>query len=205
MVSIASSRTLSAIEIIATGFITAGSFSPEIAVAECAKTITRKPICAYCFTILSTLAGQGFNTNSGAPIAKVPMSSKVTAENFLLEENGIFAIAEYFSLNPKWLLSAIEVWLFPSSSRSILPIISFMEWSPTVFKITVSLTFILPSVIVPVLSRHSTFTRASISSEYISCTSVFDFASLIIPTASASEVSSSIPEGIIPITTVQVR
>ena len=40
--------------------------------------------------------------------------------------------------------------------------------SPIVFRIIVSFTRIRPSVIVPVLSRHRTFTLASISSEYIS-------------------------------------
>ena len=87
----------------------------------------------------------------------------------------------------------------------MLPIMSFKEYSPTVFKITQSLTFILPSVIVPVLSRHNTLTLASISSEYISCTSVWFLASLTMPTASATLVKRSMPEGIMPMTTEQVR
>ena len=98
MVSIASSRILSAMEIIAIGFNSAGSLSPMMGVEECASTITRSPICAYCFTILSTLLGRGFNTNSGAPITKVPTSAKDTAESFLLEEKGIFAVGESASL-----------------------------------------------------------------------------------------------------------
>ena len=109
MVSTASSRTLSAIEIIAIGFNTAGSLSPTIGEEECASTITRKPIWAYCFTIFSTFAGYGFKTNSGAPIAKVPISSNVTAESFLFDEKGILAVAANLSLYPKWLLSAMEV------------------------------------------------------------------------------------------------
>ena len=35
----------------------------------------------------------GFKTNSGAPIAKVPASPKVTAESFLADEKGITAVA----------------------------------------------------------------------------------------------------------------
>ena len=91
------------------------------------------------------------------------------------------------------------------SAASIDPIISFSEYSSTVFKIMQSLTFILPSVIVPVLSRQSTLTRASISSEYKSCTKVLCLVRRITPTASATLVSSSIPEGIMPIITVHVR
>ena len=44
---------------------------------------------------------------------------------------------------------------------------------------TQSFTLMRPSVIVPVLSRHNTFTLASISKEYRSCTSVLFLASLI--------------------------
>ena len=40
-----------------------------------------------------------------------------------------------------------------------------------------SVTRIVPSVIVPVLSRHTISALASISIEYISCTSVLFFAS----------------------------
>ena len=46
MVSTASSRILSAMEITAIGLSTAGSFSPTIGEGECASTMTRKPICA---------------------------------------------------------------------------------------------------------------------------------------------------------------
>ena len=67
MVEMASSRMLSAMEIIATGLIIAGSLSPTMGAEECASTKTRMPICAYCFIILSTFAGRGFKTNSGAP------------------------------------------------------------------------------------------------------------------------------------------
>ena len=67
-----------------------------------------------------------------------------------------------------------------------------------------SFTVILPSVIVPVLSRQSTLTRASISREYRSCTRVCFFASRLTPNAMASDVKSNSPEGIMPITTAPV-
>ena len=37
--------------------------------------------------------GSGFNTNSGAPIANVPASPKVTADSFLADEKGMPAVA----------------------------------------------------------------------------------------------------------------
>ena len=57
----------------------------------------------------------------------------------------------------------------------------------------------LPSVIVPVLSRHNTSVLASISILYKSWTKVLFLASLTTPTARATLVSKNIPAGIIPI------
>ena len=57
-------------------------------------------------------------------------------------------------------------------------------------------TCILPSVMVPVLSRHRVSTRASVSMQYSSCTSVLRFARLMEPTASATLVSKTRPSGI---------
>ena len=65
-------------------------------------------------------------------------------------------------------------------------------------------TCMLPSVIVPVLSRQSTSTRASVSMLYRSCTSVRLRASLMTPTASAIEVSITSPSGIMPTTEATV-
>ena len=68
-----------------------------------------------------------------------------------------------------------------------------------------SLTFMRPSVRVPVLSRHKTLTRASISNEYMSCTSVLRDISRMMPSVKARLVRSSIPEGIMPMTMETVR
>ena len=57
-----------------------------------------------------------------------------------------------------------------------------------------------PSVIVPVLSRLRQSTRASVSTDSSSCTSVFLRASRIAATAKLSEVSNTKPSGIMPTT-----
>ena len=60
------------------------------------------------------------------------------------------------------------------------------------------------SVMVPVLSTHSTLTRASVSMLRISCSSTFFWASLIELTASATLASRYNPSGIIPITAATI-
>ena len=69
---------------------------------------------------------------------------------------------------------------------------------------TVPSTAILPSVRVPVLSRHRTSTRASVSMQKSSWTRVFLRPKLMTPTASAMLMSSTSPSGIIPSTAATV-
>ena len=57
-----------------------------------------------------------------------------------------------------------------------------------------------PSVMVPVLSRFKLSTRASVSTDSSSCTSVFLRARRIAASAKFSEVSSTRPSGIMPTT-----
>ena len=59
-------------------------------------------------------------------------------------------------------------------------------------------TSILPVVMVPVLSRHSVSTRASVSMQYSCCTSTWLFARRTTATASTVEVSRMSPSGIMP-------
>ena len=59
-------------------------------------------------------------------------------------------------------------------------------------------TSIFGSVMVPVLSTHSTSTRASDSMQFISCTSTFRFDSFSAEAAMATLVSRYSPSGIIP-------
>ena len=56
----------------------------------------------------------------------------------------------------------------------------------------------------PVLSRHTTSTRASPSIEYSSCTSAFNFNKRMVDTAKATLVSTTKPSGIIPIIAADV-
>ena len=99
----------------------------------------------------------------------------------------------------------MEVWLLSCKAYRQLPTISFTEYSVGLFSSMQSLTFMRPSVMVPVLSRQSTFTRASISSEYRSCTRVLCVIRRMMPSVSAILVSSSMPEGIMPMTMETVR
>ena len=62
-----------------------------------------------------------------------------------------------------------------------------------------SLTSIIPSVNVPVLSKHNVSTLASVSIQYNSCTNTFDLDSLITLTAKTVLVRRMSPSGIIPI------
>ena len=56
----------------------------------------------------------------------------------------------------------------------------------------------LPVVIVPVLSKQSTSTRARVSTQYSSCTRTFFLASFIAATAKDTLTSRINPSGIIP-------
>ena len=69
---------------------------------------------------------------------------------------------------------------------------------PTPFTGHTASTSILPVVMVPVLSRHSVSTRASVSMQYSCCTSTFDFAKPTTATASTVDVSRMSPSGIMP-------
>ena len=63
---------------------------------------------------------------------------------------------------------------------------------------SVPCTHMRPSVMVPVLSRHSVSTRASVSMQYSSCTRVLRADRRITPKASAVLISRTSPWGIIP-------
>ena len=106
-------------------------------------------------------------TNSGAPKIKVPIfPSKVTADNFRLDEKGKTILFLYSTLIPNRFCKAIEVWLLSSWAFKKEPIIWSISNSFSFANVMTSFTFIVPSVIVPVLSKHKTSTRASISIQY---------------------------------------
>jgi len=66
------------------------------------------------------------------------------------------------------------------------------------------LTSIVPSVIVPVLSRQSTSTRASVSIQYRSCASVLCLERRITLTQNTVDESATSPEGIMPMSVATV-
>lgn len=67
-----------------------------------------------------------------------------------------------------------------------------------------SCTSILGSVMVPVLSTHSTSTRARVSMQFMSWTSTFCCASFMADTAMATLVSRYSPSGIMPMSAATV-
>ena len=73
--------------------------------------------------------GMGRRTNSGAPMTKVPVSPKVTAESLRLEEKGRVAVACRAEECPNRLKSAWDVWLLSPSAASMEPMTSSSECS----------------------------------------------------------------------------
>ena len=85
-----------------------------------------------------------------------------------------------------------------SSARAMEANAASTASCPTPFTGHTASTSILPVVMVPVLSRHSVSTRASVSMQYSCCTSTFDFAKRTTATASTVDVSRMSPSGIMP-------
>ena len=110
------------------------------------------------------------------------------------------------SLIPKWFLSAVAVVLKSLTALFILLKIKCNSFSLNgeFGNFIIFLTFMLPVVIVPVLSMHSTSVLASISKEYISCTNTFFFDKTSTPATSVVENKRYIPEGIIEINAPQI-
>ena len=100
---------------------------------------------------------------------------------------------------PKCSTSATLVAFIVFCSASAIFIIFSILLCEKLFCGITSKTFIVPSVIVPVLSRQSTFARASISIEYMFLTRVFFLASFTTPTVKPTVIRRYIPAGIIPV------
>ena len=113
--------------------------------------------------------------------------------HFLLEEKAVLSVTFKLVLIPYFFFRAISVALFPSSVAIISS--TFILLLST----TVSTTSIVPSVMVPVLSRHSTSVHDSISIPCNFWISTFFLAIFNTPAVKAIEVSKTKPSGIIPI------
>src|SRR5262245_41128519 len=105
---------------------------------------------------------------SGAPSTQVPWPSKVAALHFRAEENGTVAVGRQPDGAGQALAIAWSVALGAGSATAIAPRTagSPAEYSdgPAAASSRIrSVTARLPSVIVPVLSKQSTSTRANVS------------------------------------------
>ena len=106
-----------------------------------------------------------FPITSGAPNTYV-ISSKLIPDHLLADLNGIFAITFNSLLDINFSLTASIVEFLSSEYFPKIPRISFSSSVvQSLYGIILS-TVILPSVIVPVLSRHNTSTLANVSIQY---------------------------------------
>ena len=205
IVSKASSLMWSRMEISISGsqFFGACSLSSSIVLLYASiKTLSPFDVCLYIISLI--LLSFLWLINSGAPKTKVPILKNDVIVHFLFEEKSTLYEHSSSLFVPYFLTSAVFVefdafWLY----KMFAIICSFCKFF-TLFSSITSQTCIVPSVIVPVLSRHKTLLLASISMEKRSFTSVFFLLSLITPTASAIVTSKNIPAGTIPVNAPQV-
>ena len=114
------------------------------------------------------------------------------------EEKGTASAALQAVLLGSQSFRAINVGLLSVSVFTRAVSASFICSSVKPSKGTISSTCMEPSVIVPVLSRQRVSTLARVSTQYMSCTSVFLAESFITLTAKARLISSTSPSGIMP-------
>ena len=174
---------------------------PSVSRVSCLeRTRTRFPSLARAEISVSCSSVRVQGTKCGAPTVKEPSPSISAAEYFLSEENGMRERILRLLSAPNFSIRARDVLLRLSSAPSIAAItVAIYSSSKPSAGITPS-THIVPSVIVPVLSRQSTSARASISIEYMSCTSVLFLASFSTLSVRVRVTRRYIPAGIMPMT-----
>ena len=116
------------------------------------------------FSSSLTSESSGLRINSGAPKTNAPTSSNFTPDFFLDDENGNVFTTFSFSFTLYFLSNATAVWFLFGNALTKFAI-RFEESNESTY-LTSSSTTIVPSVIVPVLSRHNVSTLASDSTEY---------------------------------------
>ena len=127
----------------------------------------------------------------------MPYSSNCAALHFRAEENGsVFTQCTSFPPGNLRATAAMVWFSAPSAPESADSAGSGVK---SASRRTISLSCMFPVVIVPVLSRQRTSTRARLSTQYRSWQRVRRRASLMELTASAILVSRTSPSGIIPI------
>ncbi len=165
----------------------------------CASSKTRWPFAAALSSFSCSDANRSPIINSPAPITNVPWSAKLTPLHLRAEENGTVdrlsqpGLSGYFSR----MACAVGFWScrVNVTAATAAPICSGVS---VLISGSISSTCMVPSVMVPVLSRQIVSTRASISIEYSSCTRALWNERRTTLLASTILVSSTSPSGTMP-------
>ena len=190
-----------------------GSFPSLKPSFEKAKVRTLSPSFWAVSHFSLTFSYSSLRTNSGAPNTRLP-SLNSAALHFLAEEKGTvfisFDTTSVFSLlsealflfAPHLSFTALKVGL--SSPITSVKLAKALSIGKFFSNSSTPSTLILPSVMVPVLSRQRVSTLANVSVQYISWARVLCAASLIVLTAITTLVRRYSPSGIIPISAAAV-
>ena len=164
-----------------------------------AMSSTRQPWADHGSTSSRMESYRGPRMNSGAPTTKAPSASKTAADHLVWELKG--TRDRHFQAVFRANISAMAR---PVSFSGSVPLYRAARtdsrrsgvscWSRGMR----SWTSIPGSVMVPVLSTHSTSTRARVSMQFMSWTRTFCWASFMAETAMATLVSRYSPSGIMP-------
>ncbi len=202
-VSAASVRILSSSSTSALGVRSLGGPSPLSGRAEQASSTTRRPACACSSTRAPTRASRSGSwacaigsSTSGAPRNHEPWSANCTALHLRTDANGIAPVACHPGGAGKASRNANAVAFGDGSAAASAPSASCTASAPSPM-VSTDCTAMAPSVSVPVLSRHSTSTRASPSTAGSSCTSTLTRPRRTTPAAKATLVRRTSPSGTI--------
>ena len=139
-------------------------------------------------------------TNCAAPITSAVPSAVTQPEHFVLDEKGTALVTASASTPRSRPNSRIaRAVSFASASFAAAIVTAACAASPRT-----SATSMAPVVMVPVLSRQSTSTRASVSTQYDCCTSTLLDARRVVAMANTLDVKSTSPCGIMPTTAATV-
>ena len=179
-----------------------GSAWPSSGPGACASTRTRRPLAARSAACDSSPSWLPGSTISGAPSTQVPCPAKLAALHLRAEENGTASWRAHPCGGGKACPMAASVALRAWSSASAPSAASAGAWSSSRIRLS---NAIVPSVRVPVLSRHTTSTRASPSTAGSCCTRTRRRASVTAAAPKAMLVSRTSPCGTMPTSAATVE
>ncbi len=179
-----------------------GSAGPSRGPVVRASARTRCPLAARSAARGSSPSWLPARTISGAPSTQVPYPAKVAALHLRADENGTAAWRTHPCGGGQARPMAASVALRASSSASAPSAASAGAWSSSRIK---SSKAIVPSVRVPVLSKHTTSTRARPSTAGSCCTRTWRRASVTAATPKATLVNSTRPCGTMPTSAATVE